>query len=350
MDKIFKEAKFPHITFKNHIARSATNDYAGNEDGTVSAVQMQIYKELAEGQVGLIFTGHYAVTPLGRNDVHQNAIWDDCYIEGQRKLVDEIHKGGSKVVAQLNHAGAKAQKNAISGGEPVAPSAVEIAPGSVPHALTIEEIQKIEDDFAAAARRAKEAGFDGVQVHCAHGYLFSQFIDLAYNKREDQYGGCIENRFRIVVETLAKVRAAVGEAYPVFIKIHSNAMQGDANHEADLQYMLRKAKEFGVEAAEISGWDFAKQPRGTRLYYLERAAAVRTETGLPVILVGGIRTLEDMNQALNRGIDMVSLSRPFICQPDILQRLQRGENSKCMECYGCFSCYQKTGKRCVLHK
>ncbi|MCB6367148.1 NADH:flavin oxidoreductase [Intestinibacillus massiliensis] len=349
MSKIFEEVRFPHVTFKNHVARSATNDYAGNEDGTVSEFQMGLYRELAQGGVGMIITGHYAVCPLGRNDIHQNALWDDSFIASQRRLTDMVHENGSKIVAQINHAGAKAQAAAIGGAQPVAPSAVEVAPGVMPRALTAEEIAQVEDDFAAAALRAKQAGFDGVQVHCAHGYLFSQFIDPAHNKRADAYGGSVENRFRIVEETLRKVKAAVGGTFPVFIKIHCNAVEGDAQFASDLVYMLKAAAALGVEAAEISGFDFAKQPRDKRLYYMERARRAREASGLPVILVGGIRTLAEMDEVLDGGLDMVSLSRPFVCQPDILKRLQAGESSKCIGCFGCFSCYQKTGKRCVLH-
>lgn len=350
MSKVFEAVEFPHISFRNHIARSATNDYAGNEDGTVSAVQLEIYRALAQGGVGMIITGHYAVSPLGRNDSRQNALWDDSFIASQRTLTDLVHEHGAKIIAQINHAGAKAQAVAIGGAQQVAPSAVEVMPGVMPRALTAEEIMQIEDDFAAAALRAKQAGFDGVQVHLAHGYLFSQFIDPAHNKRGDQYGGLIENRFRIAAETLRKVRDAVGDTFPVFIKLHCNALEGDEQFTDDLIYMLETAKAFGVEAAEISGCDFAKQPKDKRLYYLERAAFARQKTGLPVILVGGIRTLEEMETVLDAGIDMVSLSRPLICQPDVLKRLKIGEASKCIGCYGCFSCYQKTGKRCVLHK
>lgn len=350
MSNIFQEVQFPHILFKNHIARSATNDYAGNEDGTVSPFQMEIYRGLAVNEVGMIITGHYAACPLGRNDIHQNALWDDKFIASQRKLVDMVHENGTKIIAQINHAGAKAQAAAIGGAQPVAPSEVEVMPGVMPRSLTVGEIAQIEDDFASAARRAKEAGFDGVQVHCAHGYLFSQFIDPAHNKRDDAYGGTAQNRFRIVEETLRKVRIAVGKDYPVFIKIHSNAVEGDERFEDDLLYMLGTAKALGVEAAEISGCDFAKQPRDKRLYYMDRALRMRQKAGLPVILVGGIRSLTEMDKVLDAGLDMVSLSRPFICQPDIIKRLKDGESARCIGCFGCFSCFQKTGKRCVLHK
>lgn len=249
---------------------------------------------------------------------------------------------------QINHSGGKCLPDVI-GCAPFAPSALEYNAGVCAQALTVEEIARIEDAFAAAAVRAQQAGYDGVQVHCAHGYLFSEFIDRAWNKRTDAYGGAGENRFRIVRETLEKIRAAVGD-FPVFLKIHTNAAEGDEIFASELGQMLSCARLLGVTAAELSGFDFARRGAAERLYYLDRAARVHQAAGLPVIPVGGIRSLDEMQTALDRGAAMVSLSRPFICQPDYLHVLRAGGSSACVGCYGCFSCYQKTGKRCILHK
>lgn len=350
MNKVFEPVQLGTMTVKNHIARSATNDYGGNEDGTVSAFQMEIYEQLAKNEVGLIITGHVCVCPDGRNDARQNGMYDDRFIEGQRALTDMVHGYGAKIVQQISHSGAKCPV-AVIGGTPAAPSAVEVMPGVMPRALTVEEIVRIEDDFAAAAVRAKAAGYDGVQIHCAHGYLFSQFIEPAHNKRTDAYGGSAENRFRIVAETIAKVRAAVGPKYPVLIKIHTNAAEGDDVFEGELTEMLRTAQEMGADAAELSGFDFAKKRDGAdaRLFYLARAARVSKASGLPCLLVGGARTLDDMQQVLDAGLCMVSMSRPFVCQPDIIPILKAGGASKCIGCFGCFKIYQTAGKRCVLH-
>lgn len=348
MQRVFTELKLTNSIFRNRIARSATNDYAGNEDGTVNPTQLEINRALAQHEVGLIFTGHYAVCPQGHNDPRQNALWDDKFIAGHHALTDLVHQFGGKIVAQINHSGAQAQLTAIAG-TPVAPSAVEKIPGILPRALTIEEIQQVEADFAAAAFRAKQAGYDGVQVHCAHGYLFSEFIDPAYNKRTDAYGGSAENRFRIAAETIQKIKAVCGAEYPVFLKIHTNVVEGQDAFPDELADMLRTAKALGVEAAELSGWDFPRKKPEERLYYLEAACQLRAKIDLPLILVGGVRTLAEMEQVLASGIDMVSMSRPFICQSDIVPRLKAGEESRCIGCFGCFSCYQKSGKRCVLH-
>ncbi len=346
---LFSEVEFKNCKLSNRIVRSATNDYAGNLDGTVSEKQISIYNILSKNQVGLIITGHYAVSASGRNDIHQNALWDDSFIKGHEELTSFVHQNHGKIIAQINHAGAKSQKNAIIG-QPVAPSAVESTPGVLPRALSVDEILTIEEDFAAAALRAQKAGYDGVQIHCAHGYLFSQFIDAAFNKRTDSYGGCGENRFRIVQETIQRVKRTVGEQYPIFLKMHINVGKGQEQYESEeLLEMLQTAQALGIEAVELSGWDFAKKKPKERLYYYDEVLSLRKKLHLPMILVGGIRTLEEMERVLQAGIDMVSMSRPFICQPDAVLRLQKGEVLQCMGCYGCFSCYQKSGKHCVQH-
>ncbi len=349
MNIVFSEVEFKNCKFSNRIVRSATNDYAGNLDGTVSEKQISIYDTLSKNQVGLIITGHYAVSAGGRNDIHQNAFWDDSFIKGHRELTCLVHHNHGKIIAQMNHSGAKSQINAIAG-QSVAPSAVESTPDVLPRALTVEEIVAIEEDFAAAALRAQKAGYDGIQIHCAHGYLFSQFIDAAFNKRTDMYGGCGKNRFRIVEETIQRVKQAVGAQYPIFLKMHVNVVEGQERYETEeLLEMLQTAQELGIEAVELSGWDFAKKQPKERLYYFDAVLALRQKLKLPMILVGGIRTLEEMEHILQSGIDMISMSRPFICQPDAVRRLQKGETLQCTGCYGCFSCYQKYGKHCVQH-
>ena len=176
MKELFSPCMLGGLHLRNRICRSATNDYAGNEDGTVSDAQMEIYRALAENEVGLILTGHACVCPDGRNDPRQNGMYDDRFLVSQRALTDMVHRLGGTIVQQLNHSGGKCPP-AVIGGAPAAPSAMEYVPGVMARALEASEIQRIEDDFAAAAVRAKAAGYDGVQIHCAHGYLFSQFID-----------------------------------------------------------------------------------------------------------------------------------------------------------------------------
>ncbi len=349
MKELFAPCTLGGLHLRNRICRSATNDYAGNVDGTVSAAQREIYRELAENEVGLIITGHACVSPDGRNDARQNRMDDDRFLTSQRELTGLVHRLGGTIVQQLNHSGGKCPP-AVTGGTPAAPSAMEYIPGVTARALAKAEIRRIEDDFAAAAARAKAAGYDGVQIHGAHGYLFSQFIDPAWNQRDDCYGGSAENRFRIVRETIEKVREAVGGGYPVLLKLHTNLLQDDPGFRPALLRMLDFAAGHGVTAAELSGFDFAAQPPEKRRYYLDAAHGLAEHTALPLILAGGLRDRTDMQAALDAGMELACASRPFICQPGFVRIARAGGTSSCRGCYGCFRCYQTTGKRCVLHR
>lgn len=350
MKDLFAPCTVGGLHLRNRICRSATNDYAGNLDGTVSDIQMQIYQQLAENDVGLIITGHACVCPEGRNDPRQNCMYDDRFIPSQQALTALVHRHGGKIVQQLNHSGGLCPPDVI-GGTPAAPSPLAYKPGIQAYALSKAEILQIQDHFASAAMRAKEAGYDGVQIHCAHGYLFSEFIDPQTNERTDEYGGNAENRFRIVRETIMRVRKAVGSDYPILLKLHVNIRGQDADFPAALADMLHFAQSQGIAAAELSGYDFASQPPEARSYYLEQSKTLAALPDIPpLILVGGLHSRDTMQGALDAGMALVSAARPFICQPDFIRRIRDGGISACRGCYGCFRCYQQTGRRCVLHK
>ncbi len=344
---LFSPYQLGGLSLRNRICRSATNDYAGNEDGTVSQAQMAIYRALAQHEVGLIFTGHACVSPHGRADGRQNAMYGDEFIPAQQALTQMVHALGGCIVQQLSHAGGKSLP---LDGPPPAPSAMEYVPGRPARALSPDEILQIQDNFAAAAVRARAAGYDGVQIHCAHGYLLSEFIDPAWNRRTDAYGGAIPNGLRMARETIGKTRQAVGANFPIFIKIHCNTQGEDPDYLQTLAAFLDECARMGVVAAEISGYDFAKQPPTARRYYLDKAQALAKRTALPLILVGGLRDRADLQAALDGGMAMASVCRALICQDDFVLRAHEGDASDCLGCFGCFQCYQKTGKRCVLHR
>ena len=341
-----------HISFSNRIVRSATVDPYGNPDGTVSQTEIDLYRQYAQNHIGLIISAQAYVSKYGISAPGQNALYEDKFIEGHKKLVDAVHEAGGKIILQFSHAGAGACP--IEGVVPVAPSPIQ-SPYSkeMPRELTVAEIKELVQDYIDCAVRGKQAGYDGLQLHCAHGYLLSQFISPVYNKRTDQYGGSIENRFRMSEEIIAGIREKLGEDYPIFIKLNSNTETGDQEeYFQDMVYIANKCKELGVEAIEISGFNFTKLGReGNHTYYLDRAARLRKETGIPVILVGGIRDFADMDKVLDAGVDMVSMSRPFICEPDLVTRLINGqEKATCISCSKCFYLYNKEGRRCVFHK
>jgi len=349
MNPVFLPFTLGSLELRNRIIRSSTNDPLGNPGGTVSEEQIALNRRLAENQVGLILSGMASVAEDGIVNQTQNRLHDDSFLPGHQKLTEAVHQSGGKVVLQINHCGAA---SAIE--NPMSPSGIPSPYTKAPcREMTKEEIKRVTADFAATALRAKAAGYDGVQIHCAHGYLLSQFINPVFNKRTDEYGGNVENRFRFSAEVISAVREAVGPDYFLSIKINSNIEENDESFGPELQWIGRKCKELGVDFIEVSGWDFTPRGRaGEHNYFLERAAALRADTGIPVALIGGVRTPEDMDQVLAAGVDMVSLCRPFICQEDLVLRFLEGESAACVSCSKCFILgrkYRETGVRCVLH-
>lgn len=351
MNTVFQPFTLGPLELRNRIIRSATFDPLGNSDGTVSEEQIALYRRLAENQVGLIITALAAVAEDGIVNRKQNRLYDDKFIPSHRALVEAVHQAGGKVVLQINHCGAASVVE-----NPMSPSGIPSPFTKAPcREMTKEEIKRVTADFAAAAVRGKAAGYDGVQLHCAHGYLLSQFISPVFNKRTDEYGGNVENRFRFAAEVIAAVREAVGPDFFLSIKINSNIEENDESFGPEFQWIGRKCKELGVEFIEVSGCDFTPRGRaGEHNYFLTRAAALKEDTGIPVALVGGVRSPEDMQAVLDAGVDMIAICRPFICEEDLVVRFLNGqEKAACVSCSKCFvlgAKYSQTGIRCILHK
>lgn len=351
MSKALEPINLRNIELKNRIVRSATVDPYGNHDGTVSEEQIKYHETLARNNIGLIIGAQSYVTEVGKVANEQNSISDDMYIEGHKKLVDAVHKAGSKIILQISHCGSGAMS--LDGNPPVAPSPIPYPFSDViPRELTTDEIEVIIQQFVDAAVRAQKAGYDGIQVHGAHQYLLSEFLNPYYNKRTDEYGGSIENRFRITEKVIKGIVEKLGTEYPVFLKVNSNVEENDDEYYNDLIYVAQKCKDLGVAAIEYSGYNFTPLGRkGVHNYYLERVSKVRKEVDIPAVLVGGIRSFKDMDEVLDSGIEMVSMSRPFICEPDLITKLIAGqEESKCTNCSKCFYLYYKEGRRCIYHE
>ena len=343
MSKSLETVMLKNISFKNSIVRSATFSRIGNQDGSISDSEMIMYKELARNNIGLIITGHCYVSSTGRMSYNQTSISDDSYIPRLKELVTMVKQFDCKIVAQISHAGA--QTSVVD--EPIAPSNIEMIQGHHARKLSLLEIEQIKQDFIHAAFRAKESGFDGVQVHVAHNYLLCQFVTPAFNHRTDSYGGSQKGRFRIVKEIIEGIKEKCGREYPVFVKINSNVESDEVQYFNDLVAMLKEFKILGVEAVEVSGYNFFRKGINEHNYYLDTVRALREQVDIPVIVVGGVRNFNDMDEMLNAGINMISLSRPLICEPDLITKLMEGQKeSKCLSCNKCFSVQDK---RCVLH-
>lgn len=351
MSTLLQPISLGSMVLKNRFVRSATNDYMGNLDGAISDSEIRLYRTLAENEVGLIITAHaYVQHPLGQVSPGQNAIYDDQFIEGYRKVADTVHEYGSKLVLQISHAGRQfpAPREGLT---PVAPSAVtDNSTGITPRALTDEEIWKLIDCYAAAMLRAKEAGCDGVQLHIAHGYLLSEFISPYTNNREDQWGGSIENRTGILKEIIVRGKKLTGEAYPVLVKLNTTDGFAGAGYLTldDAIYTAKLLDSLGVVAIEVSGgikeskigfaWPGINTPE-KEAYFSDAAKAIKAEVACPVILVGGLRSLAVIEAVIEKGIaDMVALCRPFVKEPDLVKRFLNGQAKvACVSCNGCFN-------------
>lgn len=346
----FEPFRLGNLSLKNRIVRSATDEHLATDAGLPTDELEAVYRALADGGVGLIISGHLFVEyPLGRSGIGQTGIYNDGFIEPLRDIARAGQRNGARILAQISHAGAKHHADGL---QPVAPSAVRAGERfSVPRQMSVSEIGALRQMYIDAAVRAQSAGFDGVQVHCAHEYMLSQFVDPYFNHRDDEYGGSLENRMRLPLEIIRAIKDVCGRDYPVLVKVDTDTRADDRLYGEQLPDMVRMFADAGVDAVELSGYDFAPRTN-KRLYFLERAAKVKAALpDVPVILVGGIRSVDDMQRALDAGMDMVSLCRPLICQADAADRFANGQQtSPCVSCNRCFQNFRETGRQCAVAK
>jgi len=294
-------------------------------------------------------SGYAYVLKSGQAYPTQLGIHNDALIPGLRKMVDTVKQHGSKIAAQIVHCGAHSDADLI-GETPMAPSVMETADGPICRAMTQRDIEDVVDAFEAAAIRTKKAAFDGVQLHAAHGYLFSEFLSPFYNKRTDRYGGSVENRARIIVDTYHRVRDAVGDDYPVMVKLNvTDFLDGGVTME-DVVTTASMLDQAGIDAIELSGgtgWgmrvfrDMNRTPMRTvqeEAYYQNVAQRMKTTIKAPIILTGGIRSYEVADQLIHNGVaDYIGLCRPLIREPDLVNRWQSGDTRK-SECISDNAC------------
>jgi len=355
MNVLFTSIKIGSITIKNRFVRSSTHEYLASKDGEVTEKLIDVYRQLAKGGVGLINTGYTYVHPTGKSSLKQGAIYDDRFLDGWRKLVNVVHSYDAKIALQIVHGGRQTRPKFILG-EPLAPSPVtDSSTGVTPKEMTVEEIEMIRDAFVDAIRRARDAGFDAVELHIAHGYLLSEFISPYTNHRTDQYGVTTENRVRIIVEILTKAREMVGRDYTIFAKLNSEDCIVGGLTIDESEKVARILAENTLDAIELSGGIAEAGAVSSRpnidspdkeAYFFPYAKRIKEATNLPLILVGGIRSLSVMETLINSGyVDMIAMSRPFIREPDFVNKLKSGVSHK-SECISCNECFNPRGIHC----
>lgn len=365
MSSLFEQTTIKTLTLANRFVRSATWEGMAETDGSCSQGLIDLMVKLAQGGVGLIITGHAYVSREGQAGPWQMGIDSDGMLPGLSRITDAVHREGGKIVAQLSHAGCYALSQ-VTRMEAVGPSARTHE--GVPNCreLSREEIGRICDAFGAAALRAQSAGFDGVQIHAAHGYLLSEFLSPFFNRRTDAYGGCLENRVRIVLEVLQAIRSTVGEDYPVLIKLNSEDFVDGGLSVDEMLAVAAMLETGGIDAVEMSGGtiyasgNYSSIRAGDpsipeqEVYYRSAASRFKEKIGVPLMLVGGIRSFTVAEDLIEAGVaDYISLCRPLIREPALVARWLAGDHSRavCLSENACFGPLLKgEGLFCVLDR
>jgi len=310
--RVFSKGQIGKLSLKNRLVRSAT--YLGTSPGCIfSDHGLSIHKALSEGGIGMIITGHMSVEPTASEEGNHycTCIHEDQYIPHIGRIAEKVHQtdDSCKVIAQLNHLGMK----------------------------------DIIKSFIHTALRVKKAGFDGVQLHCAHAYLLSTFLSPYFNQRTDEYGGSLRKRIRIVQEIVDGIKAEAGEDFPVLVKVNCNDDVEDGINMDNFPAFAGEFAKTGVDAIEISGNDTLRtglNKREQQSYYLKYAD--RLDLGIPVIVTGGNKNIEYMEEIIRQGkVDFFALARPLIREPGLPDRWLEGEGDEECDCISCNMCFNQ---------
>jgi len=394
--EIFEESNLGGIKINNRIIRSSTHEGLSSSEGLPTLELTKKYTELAKGGVGAIITGYAGIMKNGKSSLKNMLMIDtDDKIDEFKKLTKEVKKYGSAIILQIAHCGRQTDSN-TTGFIKVAPSAIrdKYYKESVPKELEDEEIEEIINNFVNAIVRAKSSGFDGVQLHCAHGYLLSSFLSPYMNKRNDKWGGSLENRYRIIGKIFSKARSKVGD-YPIFVKINGSDFSNNGNNIKDVIETAKLLEKSGCSGIEVScgivedGFNTSrcsnipikailkfshpfnlynifikkivsliapliiKTYKPINNYNVEAAGQIKKNVKIPIIAVGGIRNFEYMNEIITKEVvDYISMSRPFIIEPNIVEKFRdkKQADSKCIECNYCLLAVEKVPVKCFYGK
>jgi 2,4-dienoyl-CoA reductase-like NADH-dependent reductase (Old Yellow Enzyme family) len=342
---MYSPFKIGNLTVSNRLVRSATFEF-GADDGRITPKIVELYRCLAEGGSGLIITGMYAVLPSARSNPVMVETTYDAYIGDMEQIANIIHKNGSLLFVQLNHAGYKTAKN--PGYDRISVSEQEVTEGYTYREATFDDIKQITEAFGIAAKRCKEAGCDGVQIHAGHGYLLNTFLSPYYNHRTDAYGGPIENRARILFEIYGAIRNVVGDDYPVSVKIPFSDRVSPSIMPDECIYVCRELEKKGIDMIEVTsgltmdGGESSFTPfvknETQEGSFLVGAAQVADVVSVPVVSVAGYRTPDFIEKSLmETPVTAVSLCRPLVREPNLPNRWKTDRaKAACISCNRCF--------------
>ena len=340
---LFSPFSISNMELKNRAVMPAMGTSYGNKDSTVSDRLIAYLERRAMGGVGLIITEVCAVDPRGRGFGREIGVWDDSFIPGLAGLAKAVHRHKAKIAIQLHHAGRETM-SAVIGAKPEAPSEVPSVLLNQPtEAMSRERIGEIVNAFAMAAYRARQAGFDAVELHGAHGYLLHQFLSPFSNKRTDEYGGSDENRARLLIEILKAAREKAGTDFPIIVRLSADECIKSGYTLDYTKWLAPRLAEAGASALHVSVGVFttpgmltiatSDTPQGFNLF---RAREIKETVNIPIIGVGRVIDPRMADEAIGRGdADLISIGRQLLTDPDVLIKAKKEEWDDIRWCLGC---------------
>jgi 2,4-dienoyl-CoA reductase-like NADH-dependent reductase (Old Yellow Enzyme family) len=366
--QLFEKSSIGSLELNNRFMKSSTWTGTGDKKGYITDRSLAMHNELAGGGVGLILTGNQIVMSNGIAMPYSIGNYDDSQSEGLKKLADGIHKNGSKVIVQLSHCLARSNPKLFwaEGDELWGVSAVPYDSKSpVPKEMTQTDIKRLVEAYTAAAVRSASCGFDGIMLHGCHGYGLHQFLSPAWNKRGDSYGGSVQNRYRVVGEIMESIKGKMRPGFPIIFKLSAQDFVAGGLEPPEALQIAKRLQDDGIAAIQVSACCSASGqdkhcPKTEILeekdegYLLDFTQYVKEAVKVPVIAVGGIRSLSTAEAIIrDRKADYISLARPLIREPDLINRWKSGDTAKakCISCNGCFETgMQGLGISCKIER
>lgn len=344
LNSLFSPQKIGNCEIPNRLVVTAMVTNYCNPDGKATERYIRYHEEKAKGGWGLIVTEDYAINANCMGYANIAGLYNDDQIASHRELTDRIHQYGSKIFAQIYHGGRQSHSGVNGGVQPVAPSAIPCPwCRELPKELSKSEIRRIVDEFGSCAKRVKAAGFDGIELHAGHGYLLAEFLSPYANKRTDEYGGCLDNRARIIKEVMDAMRATVGDDFPITIRFSADEDMPGGRDIAETRVLAKLFEEWGFDALHVSGGvygDFNKgivSPMYVDHAWLANAAEeVKKIVKIPVITVNRINDPRMADQLIEMGkADFIGMGRGSLADPALPNKAKAGKMQDIRYCIGC---------------
>ncbi len=356
MKKVFDEVKIKDLTLRNRFARSGTWMKLATEEGALTDEFFAYYEKMAKANLGFAMVGYSRVDKDEQANNKMVGMYDDKFIPDLKKLTDMFHANGTLVGIQIAMGGSQVHYKGDIKWKLLAPTETIMAPRQDSYGNTVtytaneitkEEITEIIEKFADAALRVKQSGFDMVQIHGAHGYFLSQWLNKEINTRDDEYG---QNRGKLLLDIYDAVRAKVGSDFKIGIKVNSEENINDHSNHDDILTLCVELDKRGIDLIEVSGTipSRAKKMNDYEGYFKDFAKKLTEKVSCTTMLTGGFKTIENIEAILNdTNVDIIGFSRPLICETDLIHKFEKDSNYKA-KCVSCNHCHAVTGICCII--